>query len=494
MPQRIYNNFTPWIKQDNYLTGWPSFIDSKNMDGLVEGIGITLWPKVTKVVLTDTTPMRSMDARQTSDIDLDETFIGWDWGNIYKFNSTDNTPAFTLANWNNIIKTVLLWNYLFFFYKSSLASTSYWMARISRNDAESNNWVAIDENFKTEWTFNAIWCPPVLVVGSEMYFGNASWQIATMDSAWTVATYSFPDGHVMGITLQWSTIAVYSNSGNVYFWDGAATLPSGRWVLWARSQKAVTLDWRDYITTEDGQFKTGSYTSFQKITEPNYSFRLEDNSVLWTKLNFIDNDIDAHQDHTMRVAKDNIYVYNSDTVPWIYKYGNLVAWTAKGLHKVITQNHAGTQIDLIYDMYYYERTARRLYFSYKAGTTYWIDSINLDDLLTCSDWYAITEVFTGWTAFLKQLNVARITVSNVDANNTASLYYRVNNQAWELLRTINSTKDDGYYRENIYSDINGIAFKQFVDVQFKIELHSDDNDNTPPTLNEFMFDYTITNA
>lgn len=486
-----YNRFDPWVKQDDFLTGWPSFIEHKNMDWLRDGYWITLWPKVNKSVLTSTTPIRSMIANQTWSVDLDETYTWGDLGKIYKFNSTDNTPAFTLANGKNIIKTVLLWNSLFFFYKGSLASTSYGMAKINKNDAETNNWAAIDENFKIEGTFSSVWIPPVIIIWPFMYFGSWFGAIARMDEGWTVTSFAIPDDHVSAITIQWSIIWVYSRSGNVYFWDGWSITESARWLLWARCQKADTLDGRDYITTEDGQSKIGSYTSFQRLTKPKKSFRLEDNSTLSDRLNFINNDTDGHQDHTIRVAKDDVYFFNSDTKPWIYKYGNVIPWLAKGFHKIITQNHLWTQIDVIYDMYYYERTARRLYFSYKADTTYGIDYIELDSLATNTTWYAVTEVFTGWTSFKKEINRVRVNVSNVDANNTIDLYYRINNQDWTLLRTINSTTDDIYYRENITTESTWVAIKNFIDIQFKVEFTSANGDNTPPTLHELMLDYDI---
>lgn len=190
-------------------------------------------------------------------------------------------------------------------------------------------------------------------------------------------------------------------------------------------------------------------------------------------------------------AKDDIYIYSSDTTKWMYKFGNLTPWLAKGFHKILSENHLWTQIDLIYDIYYYEKTLRRLYFSYKAWSTYGIDYIDLDDLTTNTTWYAVTEVFTGWTSFKKKVNRIRINVSNVDATNTVDLYYRRNNQAWVLLRTINSTTEDIYYRENITTESTWVALKQFIDVQFKVEFTSDNGDNTPPTLHELMLDYDI---
>ena len=488
--QRVYNRFDPWVKQDDFLTGWPSFIEHKNIDWLRDGYWITLWPKVTKVVLTDTTPIRGMEARQLTTVDLDDTYAGWDDWVIYKFNWTDNTPAFTLANWYNIVQTVILWNSLFFFYKDWFW-TSVWMAKISVTNAKNDNWWTIDENFKALWTFIHVSVPPVVVIGTKMFFWNTKTWVSSMDESWAVVTRTFLDDYSSSITLQGSILWVYTRSWNIYFWDGASATESARWIVWARVQEVATLDWRDYITTEDWQSKVWSYTSFQRLTKAKQSRRLEDNSILSDRLNFTHNDPDNHQNHTTRVAKDDVYITCSDTIAWIYKYGNVIPWLAKWFHKIITQNHLGTQIDIIYDIYYYERNDRVLYFSYKAGSTFWIDSIDLDDLTTNTSWFAITELFTGGTSFKKQINRVRVNVSNIDSTNTVGLYYRVNNQSWILLRTINSTTEDIYYRENITKDATWSSLRNFIDIQFKVEFTSDNGDNTPPTLHELMLDYDI---
>ena len=488
--QRTYNIFYPWVKQDDFLTGWPSFIEHKNVDGLRDGYWITLWPKVNKAVLTWTTAVRWMEANQTSSVNLDATFAWGDNWVIYKLNSTDNTPAYTMVNGKNIIQTVKIWVSIFFFYKWSLTSSSIWLAKISINDATSNNWLAwLDETFKAEWVLSHVWVPPVIVIGSEMFFGNTRTWVSKMDEAGLITTKSFIDDYATAITLQGSVLWIYTRSGKIYFWDGWADNESARWVVWARVQKADTLDGRDYITTEDWQSKIGSYTSFQRLTKPKQSLRLENNSVLSDRLKFVDTD--EHQNHTIRVAKDDVYIFNSDTIAWLYKYGNVIPWLPKWFHKIITQNHLWAQIDLIYDMYYYERISRRLYFSYKAGSTFGIDYIDLDDLTTNTSWYAVTDVFTGWTSFKKEINRVRVNVSNVDATNTVKLYYRVNNQSWVLLREIKSTTDDIYYRENITTEATNVALKNFIDIQFKVEFTSANGDNTPPTLHELMLDYDI---
>ena len=190
---------------------------------------------------------------------------------------------------------------------------------------------------------------------------------------------------------------------------------------------------------------------------------------------------------TIKAAWDDVYMYSSDTIKGLYKYWKLIPWMQDWLHKIVTQNHLWTQIDYIYDIYYYER-ARRLYFSYKADTTYWVDYIDLNSLETCTDGYMVTEVFSGWTSFLKKLNRLRRATSNTAWTNYIKVYYRVNNWDWVLIRNINDTLDV-IERENAHREADESAFKQFIDIQLKIEFHNDDWWENAPTLHELMTEY-----
>lgn len=487
MPTVIYNTFYPWIKQDNYLVGQSSLIDAKNMDWLKDWQWITLWPKINKTFISNS-PIRAIDAEQLSNEDLNRSIAGWDNGEIYKLNSSDNTPVYTIT-WQNIVHIDTLWLDYIIFTKASLNNAIISIYKIAVFDLQSWNYASLSSPLLPS-ALSHYWCPPTLVVGSDMFiWGND--QIKKFDWTTITDTYTFPDDYVNWLTLQGSTIWVYTRSWNTYNWDWWSTIESARWYVWARVDKVVSLNGVDYQTTEDWQLKKWLYNQFIRLFKPKTSFRLEDNSQLQRKLDFAIDDPDSLQNRTSISALDDLYFYTKDSVKGIYKYWNIIPWTAQGIHKIITQNHEWTQIDFIYDMYFYERTARKLYFSYKAWATYWVDYIDLDDLESCNNWYAITQVFTWWTSFKKELNVVRISVSNVDSTNTAKLYYRINNQEWILLRTINNTTDDIYNRQNISKEADWIPFSKFIDIQFKIELESSNNDNTPPTLNELMIDYNI---
>jgi len=487
MVQIIYNRFDLWIKQDNTATfAWsPSFIDSKNLDWLKDWQGVTLWAKVNKL-FTSNWALRGIDAEQLWVPNYTRTIVWWDNWDIYKFDSIDNTPEYTITG-ENIVQIASLGSDYIIFTKSNLASATIDIYKISKSNVQIWNWTSLSSPLLVAPLFN-IWVPPVLLVGSELYIWW-NWVVRKFDWTTITATETFPDEYVTWLTLQWSTIAVYTRTWNVYFWDWWANIESARSKTWARTSKAINLNGVDYLTFEDWQLKKGNYTQFQKITNPKTSFRLEDNSQLQKKLDFSPNDDNLN--HTSVTALDDIYFFGNDSVKGIYKYWSIIAWTQQGLHKIITQNNAWVDIDYIYDMYFYERTDRRLYFSYKADTTYWVDYIDLDDLESCSTWYWVTEVFTWGTSFLKNLNVVRVTFQNTDADKTANLYYRIDNWAWELLRAINSTTEGIYYRENISNDATGWAFKEFIDIQFKVELASTTNDNKPPMMCELFLDYTI---
>ena len=499
MPQRIYNRFDLWIKQDNTATfAWsPSFIDSKNLDWLKDWQGITLWPKVNKWILTNWA-VTGINMRSLLTEDTSESLVWTEDWEIYRLDSADNTPEFTIA-WKVIIKTVLWDNFYYIFVKTTIDTANMDIYRVNQANASLWDFSSlssryVNQSFVTFWTFPILiaWDTMFIWVSSSIKTIKYESDPATLIYGWVIGSFWFVDDFVKWLTLQWSTIAVYTRSGKVFFWDWGATLESARGYAWARVCSVINLNGRDYITFEDWQMKVWSYTQFQKIFKPNISFRLEDNTQVQTKFDF--SVLDYNKSSNSEIGLDDIYFSCNDSVKWIYKYGSIIPWTQPGIHKIITENHLWDTIDEIYTMYFHERDSRKLYFSYSSGATYWVDYIDLDDLESCSSWYWVTEVFTWGTSFLKNLNVVRVTFQNTDADKTANLYYRINNWSWELLRTINSTTEGIYYRENISNDLTGWAFKEFIDIQFKVELASTTNDNKPPMMCELFIDYSITKS
>ncbi len=488
---RVYNQFHTWVKQDDFLTDWPGFIEQKNMDGLRDGYWITLWPKVNKGFTTNGKAIYAIYLEQESDGAIDESYAGWEDWVIYRLNATDDTPTYTLVSGWHITNIVDLWNDLYFFYKPDITAFNIKIAKISKGNANNDDWLAgMDEDFVL--TSKVIWntgIPPVLTIGSVIYTTGSS-TIKTVNSSGTVNTFSFPDDIVVWMTLQWSNIVIYCRNGNIYFWDGWSTNESARTDLGSRISKVSQKGSVDYLVTEDGQFYIWSGYQFQRVTKPKQSTRMEDNSVVATRLDFGIDEPNLAQNRTIMTALDDVYMYSSDTTKGIYKYGRLIPAMQDGLHKIMTQNNWGTQIDYIYDMVFYERTLRRIYLSYKAWSTYWVDYIDLDSLETCEDAYMVSEVFSGWTTYLKELNSLSRAISNTSWSNYIKLYYRVNNGSWELVETINNTTDT-ISRRAVNNMQDNSTFKKNIDVQFKIELHNDTWWSDSPMLNEFINNYTI---
>jgi len=216
--QRTYNTFYPWVKQDDFLTAWPSFIEHKNVDWLRDWYGITLWPKVNKWLTTGTTSMIWIDWLQSTAIWVSRVYCWWDNWVIYKLDSTDDTPEYTLINGKNIVSVVKNWNDLYFFYKTTIWGTSslMWCAYITESNASSWNWTAMNESFIAEWTILSLWCPPILVSGTSVYVWWIS-DVYEINSTWLINTFTFPDSDVLWLTLQWATIVVYCESWIVLF-------------------------------------------------------------------------------------------------------------------------------------------------------------------------------------------------------------------------------------------------------------------------------------
>lgn len=485
MPSRVYNNFTAGVQQDDFFTNWANFVEHKNIDGLRDGYWVTLWPKMNKA-LTTTSAVRWMDFFEQRTPNLDRSIVWGDNGDIYHINSVDDTPAFTMASWGNIIAIQELSVFYFIFYKDDLGSTPIKIGKINRASAWSDTWGDLDETFSTS-DVSHVWIPPILELGNFLYVWGAS-SIERFDVNGTFVWFGFPDSDVMWLSLQGSNIIVYTENWDVFYWDWVGTTYSAVQYLGARISK-VTSKWgMTYVATEDGQLYLANGLSFQRVTKPKFSNRMEDNSSYDKRLDFSVNEPNTAQNRSMIVALDDVYMYASDTIPWIYKYGTLIPGMQAWLHKCITQNHAGEQIDYIYDMYFYERTLRRLYIAYKAGTTYWVDYIDLDSLETCTDGYMVSEVFSWGTSLKKKLSKLRRATSNTAWNNYINLYYRVNNQDWILIRNINDAENE-IERENISKDATTSAFNQFIDIQLKIEIHNDDGSENAPTLHEIMQDY-----
>ena len=134
----------------------------------------------------------------------------------------------------------------------------------------------------------------------------------------------------------------------------------------------------------------------------------------------------------------------------------------------------------------YQSATKRLHFSFTQWSTNGIDYIDTSDLTTSQDGYWITDVFSWWTTKKKEINSIRLATSYTNWDNYIKLYTRVNNaSSWTLIATINNSTST-ITRDEVYS-----AVDEFIDLQFKIEIHNDLQNDTPPILHELYLDYNI---
>lgn len=490
MPTRTYNTFYQWVQQDDFLSNGANFIEHKNVDGLTDGYWLKLWPKVNKLLTSSDKVIRALYVEQLSDGDLSESYSGWDDGVIYRFTATDDTPTYTMANSGNIIGIYELGSDLYFLYKPDLTSSLIGCAKITKFAANNDTWAAdLDESFIAAGTglWNP-WIPPVIEFNNLLYVWSGTW-VRTINSSWLVSNFTFPWDVVSWLSLQGSTVVVYTRWGIVYYWDGVSSTYQAIKNVKSRISKVTSKGWRDYILTEDGQFILGSGLSFTRVTKPKKSKRMNNNASFNTRLDFSLSDSNLAQNRIMSTVLDDVYMFANDTIPGFYKYGHIIPWMQDGSHKVITQDNAATAIDVVYDTIFYERNLRRMYFSYKAWSIYWIDYIDLKSLETCTNGYVITDVFSSWAALKKQISKLRLSYQNTSWNNYVKLYYRVNNGSWVEIRNINEAVDE-INRQNI-NTVAWEQFQQFIDVQFKVELNNDTWAEDSPMLHELMLDYNF---
>lgn len=485
MPSHLIN-FTPWIWQDDVQS---FFVDGKNVDGIKTSSGLKLWPKVNKAIKTNY-PIRGIWADQRFDWGLEYTLIWWNNWEIYRIDGTDITPVYTLTNGADIVNIIYGYGFFYIFY---VLTNDVDIARVSQS-AVWNGTIStyIDETFAT-WVMNGTQSFPYVFDGRDsLILGTTASTIYALDlTTGTPTSYNILDEPCVWVTLQGSVIMLYSQSGNVYQWNGLSTNVSAKKNLGSRLRKVVQKWAYDYITTEDWQLYIWSGFSFQQISRPRKSNKLDDNSDYYKIVSFEEDLTDFRQNRTMCTVHDDLYIYSSDKVKGIYKYGNVQPGTEASLHKIITENHEGTAIDYIYDMFYYERILQRLYFSYKAGSTYGVDYIDTDSLETATSGYIITSAWRANTTYKKAIQWLRKASSYTDWANYIKIYWRKDGWDWELIYTINSA--DIIESERPIKSLNWKAFDRYIELQYKFELYNGNGTNNTPILHEFEEFYEIDN-
>lgn len=274
---------------------------------------------------------------------------------------------------------------------------------------------------------------------------------------------------------------IYSSNGRVYFWDWVDTTYSSSQQIAFEIQKVEQNGTIDIVTSEDGDVYLSSGYDTPLLSKRINSKRLEDNTSVVSKLNF-DNAYTVNK--SIAVNRGDYYMISNDTKKGIYKYGAIVQGFAPSFHKIITTNSSSVQLDNIYSLFFHAPSGR-LYFSHTVWAVHAVSYIDTQSLAKEKYWYLITDVFSSQTIYNKKIVGLRIWYSNTSGNNYLKLYKRINNGSWELIRTYNEASNT-IRRDNIKSET-----KEFIDIQYKVELYNDTRGENAPELHELSFDYDI---
>ena len=484
MTERTYNTAFKWMFEDDYLTNWANYIEHNNVTWLNTGYALTLWPKLDKQLLTNWNAPRTIFGRELTSLSLEQMAVWCDNWEIYKLTSTDNTPEYTLSSGWNIVNWELLLSgslYMYFAAKDpSSSSSSINIAQVLYTDFVSWSFASINETFLS---INNIYTPPMLQDSSVLWI----WWLNTVyrvSNTWVVVSTSIFDRYVTWITKQWTQYVVYTDEWKATYWDWVSSTITATKDLWFIPARVKSEAWIDHIITTDWDYYVWSWYTFQLVSRKRQSNRLDDNSQYIKKIDFTPDFITWQ---SISVWRWGIFIASSDTKPWVYRRESIIKWLAQSFHKSITKDNWNFDFDEVFTTTYLSKGQSKLLIGKQSNTTsYWVDILDLNTKVTAKDWYAVTDVFTGWTTFSKQIKKFRITTSDTSWDNFIKLYFRKNNSStWTLARTINNSTNT-IDRKSITE-----VTWDFIDIQFKVELHNDNQDDTPPLLHELYLEYTI---
>lgn len=483
MPTRTYNQFFEWIKEDDFLAIWPNFIEWYNVTWLREGYWLTLWPKMNKQLLTNTAP-RAIFGRERGDLTLDDMAVWCDGWEIYKLTSTDNTPIDTLTNAWDIVnwELFLKWsNFMYFASKQPWAAfTSARLMQVTLSDFQNETFASKNESFLS---FNNIHTPPMFQDGSFLYVGGLN-TVYQIDSAWVTTSFGIFNRYIVWITKVWTQFRIYTDEKELAIWDGVSSSVSAKIPLWFRPERIVTDNWIDHIISSDWDYWVWSWYSFQNVTKTRKSLRLNDNSQFTTKFDFTPSLITWN---SLEPVKSWMYMLSSDTKPWIYRKDKLIQWLPSWFNKSITRDNTNVEFSELFTLRYISRWQTKLFIWFEnTNNVFWVDFIDISSKETAKDWYIVSDVFSWWTAFEKEIEVIRFAQSfNGNQDDYIKLYKRIDNWAWEEI-SLTKPLDDKIIRENLT-----LVTDEWIDIQFKIEIHNESQDDSPPIFHELSHLYNV---
>jgi len=484
MPSKITNNFHLWLAQDDHKTWGARFIDSKNLDWNVNGYWVTLGWKTNKLVLTDTAQIYAASNRLTTN--LDRILYVWDnWTDwiIYKPNSTDNTEEFAVTIWDtakNLLKNVKYFSGLYYFVGKDTDGLNYQIHKISSADAQLNNWGSIVYN-DAGVTYSLSFTPHIVSYKDWLLFAVNDWLVAFDWSTYTLFG-SLTEWETVWITTHWTTVLIYSANWDVSYWDWTSSTTASYQKLGFIPSKVTQKANTDYVITTDWDLYIGSGYQFERVIKARKSKRLNDNGSYQDIFQFYNTLTDTAE--TIIIWDNDIFIVWEDSN--IYKYWQLAPWLQNSVHKISSTSHLLTDYDEIYWLSYQDRLNQLVVF-YKTWSTTWVDYIDVKSKETTQNWYWVTEVFSANTSYIKKPTQIRVTASNTSWDNFVKQYIRVNDWAWTQIQNINDATDI-IARHTVKAQ----EAKNYIDVQFKIELNNDTQWETAPIVQELLNEYIIT--
>lgn len=466
------NQYFNWIQQDDIISSSWGILESDNLDWTRTWYGITLWPKPAKKILTATTIIRWIYSFSSTASD-GNLVMYWDGWNIYLWTSSDDTPYHTLANWYPIHNMIFS------------PSNKYYMALKTATDVRSI--ARVNSNITTGYTDiqtgKGSICPlPMLSTNTFLYVW-AWWVIYRYDNSDVETTFNIFQSHIVWITRHGTQFYVYNQQWNVSLWDWVSTSVSANIDLWLRIERVESLWWIDYAVTDLWDVYVISWYTSQNLSKKKLTNRWNDNSQYTEKLNFSPNEEDDNR--ILEASRNEMFFVANETTPWIYKYWTLIEWLPPSWNKVCSTDNTNTTVDYIHWIFYNE-FQNTLWYSYVQWTEYWVDMLEMNNLTTAQTWYFVTQIFRWPPNKVNKIKEIRLTTSYTSWSDYIKLYKRVDNAAsWTLVRTINDSTDT-IERHRITNQTD-----EFIDIQFKVEIHNNTQDNTPPILHWLELVYSI---
>lgn len=481
MPTQNYTSFYKGISKDDYVALPWSYLYGRNIDGSIFWYGVTIARKSTKVIEVQH-PIYDITALVTRN--TARNLLVWhDWTNwyIYNIGSDDNTPEKIVTPWDTscpllVWAASLEWGYVFIWRSSS----NYQVHNIHT----APDYVSLS---LTYWTY--AWGDflsdsiPAYIVEKSLVMIGANDKVITVDNVPLVKLLKVVSWAVTTIASSWSVILLYTIDGKVYTWNGVGTSTTGSKSTGYKVVKSWGSGWEVYTTTEKWVLLRGNGVEFNELYRKRRTTKAEDNTSYYDIIDLSMPEADRTTWNSIQWIEWEIFFIEGQKR--ISKLSSPRSDMERGYHSTLDTDHAGRKIDKIYCI---REVGWNLYFSYKSWVYYGVDFIDSDSLKSLSSAEMILPVFRGVPDEENKEARVKFTVSNTSGNKRVRLYKRIDQGAWELIRTINQT-DSYIFREKI-----SLTNKQFTEFQYKIEFENPDQDDRPPILHSISIDYNVINA